>query len=258
MRIAIVIPCHHRRDLLVRALAAVRDWPVFVVDDSPDGRIDGDLGANVTRVRTAGEIGFARAVNAGLAAAEAAGFSHALALNDDAVPAPGCVAALAAAWGPGVGAVGPVIYGAEGIESAGFSVARWGRVRARRSLERPESEAPVAVDALSGAALMIETGRRFDVRYRHGFEDLDLCQRLIVDSLRVLLVPGARCLHLGGATVARTSRAAQRHAVSGHLRLVGGGWRAPVVIGLAFAQVIREGGPWDRLGGVAEGWRDYK
>lgn len=258
MRIAIVIPCHHRTDLLAGALRAVQGWPVLVVDDSQDGRVNGPFGAGVERVRSGGEVGFATAVNTGLAAAAARGFSHAFVLNDDAVPAPGCVEAVAAAWRDDVGAAGPVLYGAHGIESAGFEISRWGRVTARRSLGRIVSEEPQDVDALSGAAILIGTERRFDESYRHGFEDLALCQSMIREGRRVLLVPDARCLHLGGATVSRTSRLAQRHAVSGHLRLVGGGLRAPVVMGLAFAQVWRERGPWDRLGGVVEGWRDWR
>jgi hypothetical protein len=56
-----------------------------------------------------------------------------LLLNDDAAPEPGCVEALTAAWGPGDGALGPVLIDAAGqIESAGLRLGRLGRVRARR------------------------------------------------------------------------------------------------------------------------------
>ncbi|RME21098.1 MAG: hypothetical protein D6798_18930, partial [Deltaproteobacteria bacterium] len=73
-----------------------------------------------------------------------------------------------------------------------------------------------------------------------------------------IVVPAARCRHLGGGSLDRRSRRAQRHAVSGHLRVVGGGWRTPVVLGLAVGQVLREGGGVDRLQGVAEGWADWR
>jgi hypothetical protein len=89
---------------------------VVVVDDS-------DAGAPplaTARVRLSGGSGFARAANAGLAWAESEGYAWALVLNDDARPEPGCVEALLAAAGPGVGAVGPVLLGPEGVESAGI------------------------------------------------------------------------------------------------------------------------------------------
>lgn len=256
MRLAVVIPCHHRVDLLATALAAVRGWPVVVVDDSPDGQIRVAAGA-ARRVRTAGEVGFAAAVNAGLAAAEAAGAELALVLNDDAAPAAGCVEALLAAWGPGVGAVGPVIVGPEGVESAGIAVSGWGRVRQRRRV--PRGEGPVEVAALSGAALLIGASARFDEGYRHGFEDVALCLALRAAGRRLLLLPEARCHHLGGASLPRTSRAAQRHAVSGHARLLRQlGRPAPIAAPLAVAQILREGGPWDRLLGVVEGLWDSR
>ena len=102
MRVAVVIPCHHRLDLLSQALRAVAGWPALVVDDSPTGLT---LPAGVEGVRTSGELGFASAVNLGISAAAAAGATHALVLNDDAVPSPGCVDALAAA-GAGSGGGG--------------------------------------------------------------------------------------------------------------------------------------------------------
>lgn len=258
MRVAIVIPCHHRTDLLARALRAVAGWPVVVVDDSPGGlRIEGDL----RRVRTSGEEGFARAVNAGLAAAAAAGATHGFVLNDDAVPAPGCIEALIAAWGPTVGAAGPAVYGPEGLESAGFEERWWGRVVARRSLGPADQVGRGEVrevTALAGTALLLEVGARFDPGYRHGFEDLALCRDLRRAGRRCLLVPEARVQHLGGGTVSRTSRSAQRHAVAGHLRYLGGGWRSGVAVGLAVGQVLREGGPWERFAGVVEGVRDWR
>lgn len=263
MRVAVVIPCHHRVDLLVHALHAVRGFPALVVDDSPRGLA---LPAGVEAVRTAGEQGFATAVNLGISAVAAAGATHALVLNDDAVPAPGCVEALRDAWGPDTGAVGPLIYGSDGLESAGFEEAWWGRVRQRRSLGPARDPAAVAlregrvaeVRALSGAALLLSTESRFDPAYRHGFEDLALCRSLAVRGLKILLVPTARVMHLGGGSLGRRTRQAARHAVAGHLRYLGGGWRSGVAVGLAVAQVLREGGPAERLLGVVDGLRDHR
>ncbi len=252
--LAVVIPHHHRGDLLPRALAAVEGWPRVVVDDGPAGRPSPALPEDVLLLRTAGDQGFARAVNLGLHAAERElGAERVLLLNDDAVPQPGCVEALLAAAGPGVGAVGPLLWGLQGLESAGITLSRWGRVR---QITRVPPRL-TAVGALSGACLLVPAWARFDPDFPHGFEDLALCRDLRARGLRVLVQPAARCLHVGGASLPRASRRAQRHAVAGHLRLVDGGWRGGVALGLALAQVLREGGPPDRLLGIAEGWRDW-
>ena len=88
-----VLPFHHRLDLLPRALASVAGRPTLVVDDSAAGLL-GEASVRealaaaargtVEVVRTSGETGFARAVNAGLARAEALGWAWCLVLNDDA------------------------------------------------------------------------------------------------------------------------------------------------------------------------------
>lgn len=252
---AVVIPHHHRGDLLPRTLAAVQGWPRVVVDDGPSGRPSPALPEDVLLLRTAGDQGFARAVNLGLATAESVlGAERVLLLNDDAVPEPGCVEAMLAAFGPQVGAVGPLLLGPQGLESAGIRLSRWGRVR--QITQTPERLTQVG--ALSGACLLVPAWARFDPAFPHGFEDLALCRDLRARGLRVLVQPAARCLHIGGASLPRASRRAQRYAVAGHLRLVDGGWRGGIALGLALAQVLREGGPPDRLLGIAEGWADWR
>lgn len=236
--LTVVIPHRRRRDLLERALAAVGGWPVLVVDDT-----DAGLDLDVPKVRLGGGQGFAKAANTGLAAVRT---PFALLLNDDAAPQEDCVDRLARAGG----VCGPVLVGPHGVESTGLSVRSWGRVVQR--VEVPEEDGPV--DAVSGACMHLPASVRFDERYRHGLEDVELCRRL--GGAR--LVVRARCWHEGGATVGRRTEDAQRHAVSGQLRLVRPGWRDGVVLGLAFAQVVREGGPAARLRGVAAGWRDAR
>ena len=80
--LCVVIPHRRRRDLLVRALDAVQEWPVVLVDDTDTGWHGAAQVAAC--VRTTGGIGFSRAANAGLAQAESMGFAWALVLNDDA------------------------------------------------------------------------------------------------------------------------------------------------------------------------------
>lgn len=249
MRACVVIPHRRHRRLLDGALAAVAGWPVVVVDDTDEGL--GEVAARVQRL--GGGQGFAVAANAGLARAAREGFDWAILLNDDAAPEPGCLEAMLAACGPGVGAVGPLILGPEGVESAGL------RYSARTGRLRQQVEAPSGlreVDALSGACLLLSTAERFDEAFRHGMEDVELSLRLRARGLRLLLEPRARCRHQGGGTVHRRSREATRHALAGHLRLVGdSSLRRGFVVALALAQVAREGGPAERLLGVWEGWR---
>jgi len=250
----VVIPHHHRADLLPAALAAVAGWPCIVVDDGPSGRPSPALPAAVDCLRTAGDRGFAATANLGLSRAQAQGAGWVLLLNDDAVPELGCVEALLAAGGPQVGAVGPVLLGPQGVESAGVGQRWWWRVRQHREVPSSIRE----VQGLSGACLLVPAWARFDEAFPHGFEDLALCRHMQWLGLRCLLVPQACCQHLGGASLGRATAAAQRHAVHGHLRLTGGGWRSPAVLGLALAQVLREGGPRDRLGGIVQGWWDWR
>lgn len=246
-----MIPHHHRRALLQAALASVIDENVLVVDDSDEG---GLVLPGVEVLRSRGRQGFARAANLGLAAAQARGAAQVLLLNDDAAPEPGCLPALRAAFGPGVGAVGPTLVGPDGqVESAGIDLSPWGRLRARR---RPPTQAQAAA-ALSGACLLVSAEERFDVGFSHGMEDLELCARLRRRGLSLVVLP-QRCRHVGGATLDRRSPAAQRHAVAGHLRLVGGGAQTPAVLALALAQVIRENGPVERVPAILDGWRDWR
>lgn len=248
-RLCVVIPHRRRRDLLALALEAVAGWPVIVVDDG-DEVLPPLQGAD--RVRLGGGQGFAKAANAGLAAAEARGFELALVLNDDAAPEPGCVEALLAAFGEGVGAVGPLLIGPRGVESAGIDFnGITGRLKQRTAAPSTTAQ----VDALSGACLLLRSGERFDEGFRHGMEDVAMALELRARGLRCLLVPEARCRHVGGGSVSRTSRAAQAHAVAGHLRLVGRSRvKRGLVLAYAVAQVVREGGPAERLVGVWEGW----
>ncbi len=255
VRVGVIVPFHHRLDLLPHALESVVDQEILVVDDSAEGLLEGvDLPGEPRVLRTSGEVGFARAVNRGLEAAEARGWTHALVLNDDAALEPGSLQLLVEQCGPRVGVVGPAVLSEEDVESAGIDFTWWGRVRLRRTL--PESAE--RVPALSGACLLLRTGSRFEPGFAHGMEDIALCRSLWRQGLAVVLEPRARCQHVGGASVSRAGEDAQRHAVSGHLRLVEGGWRTPVVLGLAAAQALREGPALPRLRGVVRGWRDHR
>ena len=228
---------------------AVEGWPVIWVDDSREGESPPD---DVDRVR-AGGLGFAGAVNLGLARARERGFGWVLLLNDDAVPEPGCVAALrGAVEAPGIVAAGPILEGPHGVESAGLCF-HDATARLRQSTSVPAQVS--AVDALSGACMLVPADVHLDEGFPHGMEDVDLGRRLRAEGGQLVVVPSARCWHEGGGSVPRRSREAARGAVRGHLRLAGSSRvRRGLVVSYALAQIAREGGPSERVWGVLEGW----
>ena len=249
-----LIPTHHRFDLLAAAMDSLDDLPIILVDDSPEGSLPPELASQALDViRSRGEEGFSHAVNLGLEHAEELGAEWILLLNDDAVMEPGAVAALWSARSAETGVLAPILVQADGREQAGFHIRSWGRVSGRR-----HRGAPGDPDAVSGACMLLRSSERLDSAFPHGMEDFELCQRIRARGGRIQLVEAARCHHRGGATLSPRSRAGQRHGVHGHLRLMGGGWRSPVVVGLALAQVVAERGPTDRFRGIWEGWCDWR
>jgi GT2 family glycosyltransferase len=245
MMLGIVIPHYSQKDLLLRAVESVSSFPVFVVDDSEEGGVAID---GVTVIRTPGRQGFAYAANAGLAEVARRGIPLALVLNDDAFMRPGSVDNLQSAWLETDGAIAPVVHEPEG-SVYGISVTRWGRIRLNHR--------PGDIEALSGACIMMRSEERFDLKYRHGFEDVDLCRRLRERGLAIRVIENSACEHQGGASVDRRSRAAQYAALSGHLRYVDGGLKGAVAIVLAVAQVLSEGGSKERLLGLKDAIRDH-
>jgi len=243
--IGVVIPCASHTATLHDALRSVLGVSVVVVDDS----IGQDLQLeDVSVVRSGGTVGFAAAVNLGLMEMERRGMERVVVLNDDAALRVGALRELEKVWTESDGAIAPVIHEPEG-PVYGIRVGSSGRVRLARS--------PRPVQALSGAAIMVRASERFDPAYVHGFEDVDLCDRLRRRGLAIRCVPTAHCDHVAGATISRRSRQAQRHALSGHLRYLRGGFRGVFAVMLALLQVIRERGPMDRFQGIMEGVVDH-
>lgn len=249
----VVIPCHSRQDLLRDALGSVESAPCLIVDDSPDGLDWAGFSEEV--LRTSGGLGFAAAANQGLSWAEAQGFRWALLLNDDARLEAGTLTALLQAVEnrPEVEAAGPLLWGEGGLESAGLCLSpRTARLVQRKDIPRE----PTAVLALSGACILLRSHLRFDARFPHAFEDVDLGLRIQARGQKSLLVPHVRCWHLGGGTVDRKSPRATRDALSGHLRLVAGSrHKRALVVGYALGQVLKEGPRLSRLNALWQAWR---
>ncbi len=174
-----------------------------------------ELPLQVEAVRSPRRLGFAAAVNAGLGALGDFAGEVAL-LNDDALPAPEWLGALAAALerDPEAGAVQGTVRDAGGarVDGRGIAFDRWGLpVQVDRGLPAlPEPSGPRPVVAVSGTACLLRgeavravtlPGRGIlDPAFGSYHEDLDLGLRLLRVGWRSLWVPGAPVRHEGSAT----------------------------------------------------------
>lgn len=198
------------------ALHALKPAPrIVVVASGAAAGIDAPRGVEV--VRSPHRLGFAAAVNRGLAAA--GGADTVAVLNDDAVPSPGWLTALegALAANPRVAAVqGTVLDGAgRSVDGRGIALDRYGLpVQVDRGQTAgAEPSGPVRRLAVSATACVFRTGALaaaalpggevFDERFGSYHEDLDLGLRLGRLGWESLWVPGAPCHHLGSASGAR-------------------------------------------------------
>ena len=172
-------------------------------------------GGGERELRLAGRAGFARAVNAGLAAAPEA--ERVALINDDLELVPGWLAALLAALerDPGLAAAQGVNLVADRPELADGCGIGWNRwlqaVQIDHGAPAPAAgTAPFeifgvsATGALYRRAALAEVARArgeiLDERLGSWYEDVDLAVRLRGAGWRSLCVPGARALHAGSAT----------------------------------------------------------
>lgn len=255
----LILVSHATRELLLGLLA---EWAprrdrfpgrVIVVDNaSPDGSAAAVAEAHpwVELVANAENLGFAAAVNQGLARSQAA---QVLVLNPDARVGEEALAAMAAhlAAHPEVGLVGPSLWGPEGARQPGAlrdlwpwdlyaELARFPRGfqpharRAWRRIVAVEGEAPLAVEAVMGAAMLISRAcldlvPRFDEAFFLYAEELDYCRRVRAAGLAVHHLPACRVQHVGGASASQwpSKTTAWRYASSlAYLRKHGGPWAA--------------------------------
>jgi len=194
-RFSIIIPLFNRvlfTTICLRALQSVADhWEETEVILIDNGSHDGTttflttLGAPFRVISNERNMGFAHACNQGATAARG---EYLVFLNNDTVPQPGWLTALAGAI---TGPRAPVIVGArllfpdDTVQHAGLGFnARYEPVQFSYG-ERADGTARAsrAVPAVTGACLMVERARflasgGFDEEYVNGFEDLDFCCRL--------------------------------------------------------------------------------
>lgn len=250
----VLIPTAQAHPLMQRSLALLADYAPLVIDDSPAEL--GPEGLGIPGLRTAGGQGFARAVNLGLEQLEGEGAQWVLLLNDDALPEPECLPTLLqhAADEASVSMLGPLLVGPDGVESAGLRF----NVRSARLVQNKDvPDGPVDVEALSGACVLMRAHLRFDPAFSHAMEDVELSLRVRAEGGRCVLLPGARCWHEGGGTLARDSALAQQHALSGHMRLhAGQPLRQGLATAYALGQVLREGPSAQRFGAILTAWKE--
>jgi GT2 family glycosyltransferase len=220
LQIAVVIPTWDGWPLLQACLRALADQTraadqVVVVDN---GSVDQTLERLAERypsvlvVPFAMNTGFARAVNAGIAASTG---DAVVLLNNDAQPDPTWLEELertALSAGPAIGFVTSKIVDAEGlvVESIGDFVDRAG-VPHQGGHGRSDSGVPEAphevFSGCGGATLyrrsMLTDVGEFDERFFAYYEDVDLCFRAQLMGYKGLVAPSARVRHVGSVTSAR-------------------------------------------------------
>lgn len=219
---AVVIPSWNSLDLLPACLDSLDDQgselELLVVDNgSGDGSVEYLRERGVPHLALARNVGFAPAVNLGVARTAAAAV---LVLNADAVLEPGCIAGLLAAFDadPGLGGAQPLVLQMQGdtgpanpaaasIYSAGQALTADGRAIELGAGEA-RAAAPVGQREVFGACgaacllrrqLFTELGG-YDERYFAFYEDVDLNVRARIAGWRFATVPTAIAWHLGNAS----------------------------------------------------------
>jgi GT2 family glycosyltransferase len=209
--VAVVVVCHDSAAEAPGTLRALRaqlepgDEVVVVDNASADGTPAAVRAADpeAVVVQTGANLGFAGGCHAG---ARASGAPLLVFLNPDAVPAPGCVAALRACAleRPGWGAWQALVTLADGehVNTAGNLVHFLGFGWAG-GMGLPVADldgSPREVGFASGAAMAVrreawDAAGGFDERYFMYGEDLDLSLRLRLAGWGVGAVPAARVAH---------------------------------------------------------------
>jgi GT2 family glycosyltransferase len=219
--VAVVIPSWNSLDLLPRCLDSLRaqgeEIELLVVDNgSGDGSVEYLRREGVPHVALPANVGFAAAVNLGVARTGAA---VVLVLNADTVLEPGSVGTLLAALDrePGLGGVQPRILQLEQgrppevatarLYSAGQALGADGRAVevAAGEAQSPAWLEPRPLFGVCGAACLLrrvafEELGGYDERYVSFYEDVDLNVRAQVAGWDFAYVPEAVVWHVGNAS----------------------------------------------------------
>lgn len=197
------------------AVAQLDPAPVAVVVVLSGPGADRRLPAGMQAIRCRRRLGFAPAVNAGLAAV-AAQAPFAAILNDDALPPPHWLGVLEGGLGgdAGAAAVQGSVTDGDGrlLDGCGVGFDRWWLPvqLGRRDPAEPEPPAPRPVTAVSGTAALLRVaaleqvqlagGEVLDPAFGSYLEDVDLGLRLARLGWRAAWLPGAPVRHLGSVS----------------------------------------------------------
>jgi GT2 family glycosyltransferase/glycosyltransferase involved in cell wall biosynthesis len=210
-RVSIVIPTRNGVDRICDCLWGLRGsttdpYEIVVIDNgSVDGTREALRSIPGLRLLDLGEdLGFARACNAGAAAARA---ENLLFLDDGIVPLTGWLASLLAALDhdPRTGIAGSRLLDPDSglVQHAGAELDSGGDPRPRLRFQPANhhaAEADLFVPAVSGACLLVrrslfrELGG-FDVGFANNYADIDLCLRAREAGHRVLYRGSSVLLH---------------------------------------------------------------
>lgn len=209
-----------------------QDWEnlaIVVVDNSGAGLARSSLGHNprVRVMESPSNAGYGAAINQGFRACPA---DYLMAINDDAVAAPGCIRALAEALeqDPLSGMAAPkiVLAGTDRLDSAGMSIAPDGSSRQRGHgepehfhNERCEVLLPSGCAAMYRAKMLDETGLFAEDFFLY-CEDTDLGLRARWRGWKCIFVPQARVLHRYSASAGAASELKAWLVERNRLRLV--------------------------------------
>ena len=193
--------------------------------------------------------GFAASCNIGIAKAHAKGFSWILVCNDDIELSPLNLHTIISQIREDTGAISPLIVDDKGMEYAGISVSKWGRVR---MITSRESTTP---DSVIGTCMLVPSWARFDSQYLHGFEDIALCSFLRERGKKISVCRSAHCKHEGGGTVSHYSRPWFAKSIYGQLRFFSSPALSGIILGLGLfqARFSRE-----NMKGVLDGYKLWK
>jgi hypothetical protein len=220
-QVAVVIPSWNSAALLPALLDSLaadgEEVELLVVDNgSRDGTLDLLRERRVEHMALPANVGFAAAVNRGVAATAA---PLVLSLNADTVLVPGAIGTLAAALAadPGLGGVQPCILQLEGegpadpaaarLYSAGMALTADGRAFETAAGERPVGAWASAreVFGVCGAACLLRRDLftalgGYDESFVSFYEDVDLNVRARIAGRRFAYVPEAVVWHVGNAS----------------------------------------------------------
>lgn len=224
MRVSVIIPAWNLLELTaacLRSLAAHSagaDLDVLVVDNGSTDATPEALpplghslfGPRFQLLRLPDNLGFARACNAGAAAARG---DLLFFLNNDTLCAPGWLPPLLEAFTDSrVGAAGPLLLYPDGrIQHCGIAFSPFFRVGHLYEFfpgDHPAAGRRRPLQAITGAALMLPArlfrkAGGFHEGYRNGYEDMDLCLTLTGAGHRLAVASASRVIHHTSATPGR-------------------------------------------------------